>query len=128
MRPPAMDSGARGGLRYMTSNAETPPGRRALIRYTVRPERVEENERLVRAVYDELARVRPPGLRYATFRLGEGTEFVHLVSTRAADGRSPLTDLPAFKAFQAGIAERCEQAPVLTELHEVGSFGWSDAG
>src|SRR4051812_35499745 len=101
-----MDSGACRGLRSMTSNAETPSGRRALIRYTVRPERVEENERLVRAVYDELARVRPPGLRYATFRLGAGTEFVHLVSTRAADGPSPLADLPAFKAFQAGIAER----------------------
>jgi hypothetical protein len=112
----------------MTSNAETPRTRRALIRYTVRPERVEENEQLVRAVYRELARVRPPGLRYATFRLGAGGEFVHLVSTETADGRSRLTDLPAFRAFQAGIAERCEEAPVLTELHEVGSFGWSDAG
>ena len=32
------------------------------------------------AVYEELHRVRPAGLRYATFRLDDGVSFVHLVS------------------------------------------------
>jgi hypothetical protein len=111
----------------MTSDIENTVARRVIIRYTVKPEHVDRNEQLVRAVYDELARTRPSGLRYATFRLGAGGEFVHLSSTETADGRSPLTELPAFRAFQAGIAERCEQPPVVTELHEIGSFGWFDA-
>ena len=43
--------------------------RQVMVRYKVKPERVAENEALVRAVYAELARVNPDGLHYATFRL-----------------------------------------------------------
>jgi hypothetical protein len=38
------------------------------------------------------------------------------------DGRSPLSELNAFAECQAGIGERCEDAPVATELEEIGSF------
>ncbi|MEA2547664.1 MAG: hypothetical protein QOE42_262, partial [Chloroflexota bacterium] len=41
----------------------------SMIRYKVRPDRADENEALVRAVYEQLARERPDGLHYATFRL-----------------------------------------------------------
>jgi stalled ribosome alternative rescue factor ArfA len=34
-----------------------------MVRYKVKPERVEENEELVRAVHDELLRTRPAGTR-----------------------------------------------------------------
>jgi hypothetical protein len=30
--------------------------------------------------------------------------------------------LPAFQRFREGIRERCQEAPVVTELHELGSF------
>ena len=40
-----------------------------MVRYKVRPDRADENVALVEAVYAELARERPDGLRYATFRL-----------------------------------------------------------
>ena len=43
--------------------------RRVMVRYRVKPDHVERNEALVRAVYDELHRTAPGGLRYATFRL-----------------------------------------------------------
>jgi len=49
-----------------------------MVRYTVKPDQIEPNEALIRAVYDELERARPAGLQYATFRLGESAEFVHL--------------------------------------------------
>ena len=48
--------------------------------------------------------------------------FIHLADTDGAG--SPLTGLAAFKAFQAGIRERCDEPPVLSELSEVGSFAW----
>ena len=93
--------------------------RRVMVRYTVKAGQEEHNEALVRAVYEQLAELRPPGLRYATFKLDDGRTYVHLAST---EGSSPLADLPAFKRFQAGIQERCEEGPVVSELAEVGSF------
>jgi hypothetical protein len=91
-----------------------------MVRYKVKPDRAAENEELVRAVYDELHRTDPAGLRYATFKLEDGVSFVHLASTE--DGHNPLPDVQAFKRFQENIAERCDEPPVVTQLHEVGSF------
>ena len=106
----------------MTPLNPAAPARRVMVRYTVKPDQIERNEALIRAVYDELERARPAGLQYATFRLGDGAEFVHLASSRTADGRSPLREISAFRAFQEGIGDRCEVAPVATELHEIGSY------
>ena len=77
--------------------------RRVMVRYKVKPERAAENEELVRAVYDELQRTAPDGLRYATFRLEDGVSFVH-VSPRPRTARNPLTEVEAFARFQEGIA------------------------
>lgn len=98
--------------------------KRVMVRYRVKPDRAGENEALVRAVYEELAAERPDGLRYATFRLPDGVSFVHVSSTE--DGRNPLTDVAAFGRFTAGIADRCDEPPVLTELEEVGSYRFFD--
>jgi len=59
-----------------------------MIRYTLKPERVAENERLSRAVFDALRRARPTGLHYATFRIGDGASFMHVVSY---DDGTPLS-------------------------------------
>jgi hypothetical protein len=96
--------------------------KRVMVRYKVKPDRATENEELVRAVYDELQRTDPPGFRYATFQLEDGVSFVHVASIEAEDGRSPLSDVKAFKRFQENIGERCDEAPVATELREIGSF------
>jgi hypothetical protein len=90
-----------------------------MVRYRVRPDRVAENEELVRAVYAELAAGEPDGLRYATFKLPDGVTFVH-VAEHAGD--NPLTTLDAFQRFQQGIGERCDEPPVVTQLEEVGSY------
>jgi hypothetical protein len=97
-----------------------------MVRYKVKPEHAEENERLVRAVYDELHRTKPSAMRYATFQLADGVSFVHLHSDESNDGSSALTELTAFKEFQQGIRDRCEEGPVVTELREIGSFRFLD--
>ena len=94
--------------------------RQVMVRYKVKPDRVAENEELVRAVYAELHGSEPAGLRYATFRLDDGVSFVHLASTEGE--RSPLPELDAFRRFTADIADRCDEPPVVTELREIGSF------
>ena len=94
-----------------------------MIRYKVKADRAEENSELVRAVYEELASLRPAGLRYATFKLDDAVSFVHIASIETADGRNPLADVAAFARFQEGIGERCAEAPVTVEIEEVGSYG-----
>jgi L-rhamnose mutarotase len=96
--------------------------RRVMVRYKVKPGRAEENEQLVRAVYDELRQAEPAGFHYATFALDDGVSFVHVSSVDSEDGTTPLANVVAFQRFQAAIADRCEEPPVLTPLREVGSF------
>jgi hypothetical protein len=96
--------------------------KQVMVRYKVKPDRVAENEQLVRAVYDELHRTEPAGLRYATFRLADGVSFLHLSTTETEDGRNPLTEVEAFARFQEAIRERCDEPPVVTELHAIGSY------
>ena len=90
-----------------------------MVRYRVHPDRVAENEELVRAVYEELAASKPEGLQYATFKLPDGVTFVHVAQH---DEPNPLPATAAFQRFQEGIQARCEELPVVTELHEVGSY------
>jgi hypothetical protein len=94
--------------------------RQVMVRYKVKTDRVEENEALVRAVYDELHETEPAGLRYATFQLDDGVSFMHIASTD--DGHNPLSEVKAFGEFQKEIGDRCEEPPVVTELREIGSF------
>ena len=93
---------------------------KVVVRYKVKPERVEENERLIGQVYEELAESAPEGLRYATFRLDDGVSFVHLASVEGE--HNALAESEAFARFQADVRDRCEELPVVTELHEVGSY------
>jgi hypothetical protein len=95
-----------------------------MISYTLKPERVADNERLSRAVYDALKRERPAGVHYATFKLADGVGFVHLVSYDEGVSNSALTSLPEFKAFSEGVKERCVEGPQRSDLTEIGSYGF----
>jgi hypothetical protein len=94
--------------------------RRVMVRYQVKPERVEENEQLVRDVYEELRGLRPDGFRYGTFKLEDGVTFVHL-AVHDTD-HNPLSEVGAFQRFQADIRDRCDVPPVVATLDEVGSY------
>ena len=98
-----------------------------MVQYKLKADRVAENERYVLEVFNELKWARPSGLRYATFRLADGVSFVHMVSYENADASSALTALAAFKAFTAGIRDRCEEMPHTMELKEIASYGFHDA-
>lgn len=80
-----------------------------LVRYTTKPGRADENEKLSSAVFDELRQAAPDNLTYMLFR--NGNDFVHLFVNFAADDATQLTDLPAFQRFQKDIAGRCDVPP-----------------
>jgi hypothetical protein len=92
-----------------------------VVRYRTKPEHSDENQRLVEAVFADLEARRPGGFRYTTIRLEDGNTFVHLV-VETAGSTDSLTDVPAFRTFLAGIAERCEEAPVATGGRLVGLY------
>jgi hypothetical protein len=93
-----------------------------IVRYKVKPDLAAENEELVRAVYAELHQTKPAGLHYGTFQLDDGVSFVHVASTEAADGSSPLSEVRAFERFQENIDDRCEEGPVVGSVREIGSY------
>src|ERR1039458_9906853 len=67
-----------------------------VIRYTTKPECADENERLIRDVFAELAEHDPDGLHYLAFRLADNVSFVHVA---VLDGdKNPLADSAAEKS------------------------------
>ena len=98
-----------------------------VVRYTPEPEQADENEKLVAAVFAELAETNPGGLRYATYRLGDGT-FLHIADIEGET--NPLASSAAFAAFQAGIGDRCVdgQGPNPQPATLVGSYRLIEQG
>ncbi len=91
-----------------------------IVRYTTRPERADENEELIRAVFDELAQVQPAGVRYTVTRLEDGVSFVHVAVIEGAG--NPLVELPAFRRFVSAIGDRCVEGPTPADGSVVGSY------
>lgn len=96
--------------------------KRSLIRYKLKPDRVPENEQFVKEVFRQLQETKPEGLRYATYKLADEVSFVHIVQYATEEARQQLVGLPAFKNFQMGIRDRCEEQPVVQEVIEIGSY------
>lgn len=96
-----------------------------VVRYRPSADRADENQRLVEAVFAELAEAEPDGLRYATLRLADGT-FVHIAETNL--DVNPLRSINAFARFQDGIVERCEpgEGPNPQAATLVGSYGFGE--
>jgi SnoaL-like polyketide cyclase len=96
--------------------------KRVMVRYKTKPDRAGENQQYIEKVFQELRENGPEGLRYASFKLSDGVTFVHVASIETADGNNPLAQSAAFRSFQAGIKDRCEEQPVATDLTEIGSY------
>jgi hypothetical protein len=95
-----------------------------LVRYTAKPERAAENEKLSKAVFAELKASGPEQVAYALFR--NGPEFLHVFVNLKEDDSAVVTELPTFKAFSREIAERCDKPPEQTRLslELVDSYGF----
>lgn len=93
-----------------------------MIRYKLRPNQVERNLELLHAVYEELRSNPPEGLRWASFQLDDEVSFVDFVVGHGPPGQ--LSQFETFRTFRSTLDERCDEPPVMTELHEVDSLGF----
>jgi hypothetical protein len=93
-----------------------------MVRYRVKPDCAEENEAMVRRVFDALGTSGPPDLHYRALREADGCTFVHLVTRPAAAEGNPLMQVEAFRAFVSGIKERCEDPPGDMVMRFVGEY------
>lgn len=93
-----------------------------VVRYRARPERADENQRLVEAVFTALREVRPPGISYRVLRLPDDT-FMHVVREETEGAAAAaLGTLPAFRAFSSSVRERAFEAPQRTDVVLVGAY------
>jgi hypothetical protein len=101
--------------------------RLTFVQYATKPGRADENERLSRAVFDELRARQPEGVAYALCRAGD--EFFHVFINFAGDASEPLTELPTFKAFTENAADRQVAPPEVVRrgVEVVESHGFSAA-
>ena len=94
-----------------------------VVQYRVKPERAEEHLRLIEAVFADLDQREPEGFTYKVFRLEDGVSFVHVVIEHDdVDQPDSLQEVPAFQAFVADIADRCDVPPLAMGATVVG--GW----
>ena len=98
--------------------------KRAMIRWSVKREYVDEELDLLAAVYDELAQLNPSGLIYNTYRLDDGLSFVAFAEMK--DGLGVLGPLAAFQRYRRTLDERCTSGPTVVVLDGIGSYGDRD--
>jgi hypothetical protein len=94
-----------------------------VVRYQAKPERADENQRLIEAVFADLDERESEGFPYKVFRLADGVSFIHVVIEHDdVDEPDSLQEVPAFQAFVADIAQRCDVAPVAMGATVVGGY------
>jgi hypothetical protein len=94
-----------------------------VVRYQAKPERADENQKLIEAVFADLEQRQPNGFTYKVFRLDDGVSFVHVaIEHDDVDNPDSLQDVPAFQAFLADIASRCDIPPAASGATVVGGY------
>jgi predicted SnoaL-like aldol condensation-catalyzing enzyme len=103
-----MDMSTQHSDSSKTSSA-TPAQFRLVTRYATRSaEAADANQRLVEAVFAELAETRPDNVSYLVLRLADDS-FVHIsFHGHAPDETNPIASSAAFARFTGGHGERRE--------------------
>jgi hypothetical protein len=93
-----------------------------VVRYQAKSDRADENQQLIEAVFADLEARQPEGFTYKVFRLEDGVSFVHVVIEHDIANPESLQAVPAFQAFVAHIADRCDVPPLAMGATVVGGY------
>lgn len=92
---------------------------RMLVRYRAKPEKIEENQRLIGDVFRELQAKAPSDVRYLVLKLDDGT-FCHFVEDNS--GLKTIPNFEAFAVFRSGGGERWLDQPQQLEATIIGNY------
>jgi hypothetical protein len=93
-----------------------------VIRYETLAGQADENAALIARVFEALQRHQPAGLQYQVMRGHDGVTFTHVATVDDHLPDHPLTRLPEFAAFVAGLRQRCASPRVHTESDVLGRY------
>jgi hypothetical protein len=93
-----------------------------VLQYRAKPERAEENQQLIEALFAELAQGELDGFTYKVFRLEDGVSFIHVWIEHDIADPDSLQAVPAFQAFMTDLADRCDAPPEETAATVVGGY------
>ncbi len=94
-----------------------------IVRYELKPERLEEHLGLIKGVFEHLRATAPEGVHYGVMKSADGTHFTHVATYDSDEARSAASDNAAFKAFSADIGERCITPPGPVPQEVIEGFG-----
>ena len=93
-----------------------------VVRYQAKPDRADENQKLIEAVFADLEEREPDGFTYKVFRIEDGVSFIHVVIEHDVEDPDSLQAVPAFQAFLADIDSRCDVLPLAEGAAIVGGY------
>ena len=92
-----------------------------MVRSKIREENVADAETAIKKVIQELEQVQPAGVRYASFRLGDGVTLVALLELEDG-GDNPLFALPAYAELLENLKQWQPEPPTVENLTVIGSY------
>jgi len=97
-----------------------------VVRYVVKPDRLDEHVGLIEAVFEYLNETAPAGVHYAALRESDGLAFTHVGVYETDEARAAASENDVFAAFTAEIADRCSTPPSAAPQVVIGSHGAFD--
>ena len=92
-----------------------------MFRATAKPEHTGDLEAAVKTMFAAINKQQPKGVKYASARLADSTTYIILLALdNPAD--NPLSAIPEFGAFQAGIRGWLAEPTVPEPLTVIGSY------
>src|SRR4051794_28982586 len=96
--------------------------KKIIVRYKIKPDKVSENETLIKEVYKQLHEEKIEGFHYATLKLADNVSFMHFALSDSEEANDAFCKLPAFRSFQLNIKERCDELPLVQTMTVIGSY------
>jgi len=91
------------------------------ITYTVKPEKVDENIRLIQEVFKQLQNDKINGIKYTCYKVGDNV-FTHIVQFENDAANLAFTNMSAFKEFRKAFNDRVIGKAVSNEVSEIGFY------